>query len=58
MSVRISTTGPGPLLSTATTPFPPNRSATSHPALRISAASRLDVFTSISDSSGFAWMCW
>ncbi len=39
MSARISSTGPAPLRSTATTPVPPTFSVTSNPALRASAAS-------------------
>ena len=57
MSVRTSTTGPGPFFSTPTTPVPPTFSVTSKPAFRNSSASLAAVFTSIKDSSGWAWMC-
>ena len=55
MSPRTSTVGPAPFFSTATTPYPPNLSVTSAPVVRNSTAILAAVFSSISESSGWAW---
>ena len=55
MSERMRSVGPGPFFSTPTTPVPPNFSVTSKPAARSCAASRAPVFSSWSESSG--WAC-
>ena len=55
MSVRMRSTGPAPFRSTPTTPVPPNFSVTSKLAARNSAATLAAVFSSMSESSG--WAC-
>ena len=57
MSVRTSTVGPGPFRSTPTTPIRPTFSVTSMPSARNSFAISAAVFTSMNDSSGWAWRC-
>ena len=52
ISARIITTGPGPFLSTATTPVPPTFSVTSKPKALARLASLAAVFTSKPLNSG------
>jgi len=54
-SVRSITTGPGPLRSTPTTPWPPTPVVTAAPVAESSAAIRAAVRASCRDSSGAAW---
>ena len=54
MSVRISSTGPGPFFMTATTPVRPTPVVTVYPAFRASAAIAAADLASANGSSGAA----